>query len=67
MKSLTGTSSARIGSTREVPVDLVVNGSAVARKTIRADGTLRKVESETPIRQSSWIALRILPSSLPTI
>src|SRR3989454_6457996 len=54
---------ARIGSTRDVPVELVVNGSAVARKTIRADGTLGKVEFETPIRQSSWIALRIFPSS----
>lgn len=54
---------ARIGDTRKVPVEVVVNGLAVARQEIVADGTLRKLQFDVPIRQSSWIAVRILPSS----
>src|SRR4029434_592843 len=54
---------ARIGTTREVPVELIVNGQSVARKNLLADGQLRNVEFDVPIRQSSWVALRILPSS----
>jgi hypothetical protein len=46
-----------------VPVEVVVNGRAVARKEIAADGELRDVEFTVPVDQSSWIALRILPSS----
>jgi hypothetical protein len=53
----------RIGATRDVPVELIVNGQSVARKVIKADGAQRKIEFETPIQQSSWIALRIFPSS----
>jgi hypothetical protein len=54
---------ARIGETREVPVELIVNGQAVATKTIVADGSLQDVAFDVPIERSSWIALRILPSS----
>ncbi len=54
---------ARIGSTRTVPVELIVNGYPVAKKTIDADGELRDITFETPIEKSSWVALRILPSS----
>jgi len=54
---------ARIPGTRRVPVELIVNGQAVARQEIVADGTLQQLEFDTPIRQSSWIAVRILPSS----
>jgi len=54
---------ARIGQTREVPVELVVNGYPVARQVILADGQLREVAFETRIEKSSWVALRILPSS----
>ena len=54
---------ARIGDSGKVPVEVVVNGIAVARKEIVADGTLRDVSFEVPVKQSSWIALRILPSS----
>ncbi len=32
---------ARIGDTREVPVELIVNGQSVARKTLQADGVAR--------------------------
>jgi len=54
---------ARLGSTRQVPVELVVNGYAVARQNITADGSLKEVAFDTRIGRSSWIAIRILPSS----
>jgi len=53
---------ARIGSTREVPLELVVNGIAVERMNFLADGTPRKIQFKTQIARSSWVALRILPS-----
>jgi hypothetical protein len=54
---------ARIGSTRTVPVEAIVNGKPVARTEIQADGSMREISFDVPIEQSSWIALRILPSS----
>ena len=54
---------ARIGDTRKVQLELVVNGMPVARQEIVADGTVRPVEFNYKIERSSWIALRILPSS----
>ncbi|PYQ49775.1 MAG: hypothetical protein DMF78_17480 [Acidobacteria bacterium] len=54
---------ARIGSSREVPVELVVNSRVAARQTVTADGTLRDVSFEVPLAESSWLAVRILPSS----
>ena len=52
----------RIGETRTVPVELIVNGHAVAKKEIPADGSLAKIEFDYEIKHSSWVALRILPS-----
>jgi hypothetical protein len=54
---------ARIGETRTVPVEVVVNGYSVARKEIVADGHLEDVSFDVPIEKSSWVALRILQSS----
>ena len=54
---------ARVEGRREVPVELVVNGQVVAQKKVVADGRLRKITFDVPIDQSSWIAVRILPSS----
>jgi hypothetical protein len=54
---------ARVGNTRKVPVEVVVNGRAVDKKEIEADGSLQEVEFEVPIKQSSWVCLRIFPSS----
>ncbi len=54
---------ARIGATRKVPVEVVVNGKPVSRKEIVADGTVQKLKFSIPITKSSWIAVRILPSS----
>src|SRR4029450_8525230 len=54
---------ARIGDTREVAVELVVNGYPVAKQNLVADGTLRDLTFETAIERSSWLAVRVLPSS----
>ena len=54
---------ARIGNTRTVPVELLVNGYPVARQEVLADGSLRTVQFEAKVSRSSWVALRILPSS----
>ena len=54
---------ARIGDTREVPVETVVNGKSVARKNLLADGKIRKLDFDIPIAQSSWVAARILPAA----
>jgi len=53
----------RIGTTRNAPVEVVVNGEVVAKKDIVADGSIQKVNFNVPITKSSWIAVRILPSS----
>ena len=54
---------ARIANTREVPVELVVNGGVVATRNVPADGQIRDVVFDVPIERSSWIAVRILSSS----
>jgi hypothetical protein len=54
---------ARIDDTRKVPVELIVNGFPVARKEIVADGKEQEVTFEADIKHSSWVAIRIFPSS----
>jgi len=54
---------ARVGTSREVPVEVIVNGYPVAKQTLTADGGVRDLSFEVPIDRSSWVALRILPSS----
>jgi hypothetical protein len=54
---------ARIGKTREVPVEIVVDGKPVATKNLLADGQVRELEFDVPVARSGWIAARILPSS----
>src|SRR5262249_25226987 len=54
---------ARVGDTRTVPVEVVVNGVAVDKKEVLADGSEQEVTFEVPIKQSSWVCLRIFPSS----
>ena len=51
---------ARRGDSREVEVELVVNGTVVARKAMVADGSIRDAAFDTAIEKSSWVALRIL-------
>jgi hypothetical protein len=54
---------ARIGDSRKVLVEVVVNGKPVASKEIEADGSTQPVEFNVPLEQSSWVALRILGAS----
>jgi hypothetical protein len=54
---------ARIAGSRRVPVELIVNGEPVARREIVADGQMQLLEFDARLDRSSWIALRILPSS----
>jgi hypothetical protein len=54
---------ARIGTTRSVPVELLINGVAVSNATLVADGEPRTISFRARVVRSSWVALRILPSS----
>ena len=54
---------ARLEKTRQVPLELIVNGEPVARRMVEADGQWREVSFQLPIEKSSWLALRIYPSS----
>ncbi len=49
----------RLGDSRRVPVELIVNGFAVERREIEADGTIEEIEFDYVPKQSSWIAVRI--------
>jgi hypothetical protein len=54
---------ARIASTRSVPVELIVNGKAVDTAEITADGIWQNISFSYSVNHSSWLALRIFPSS----
>ena len=54
---------ARMGDTRDVELQVIVNGEPVASKAILADGTMQAVEFDVPIEKSSWVALRVLGAS----
>lgn len=54
---------ARIGATREVPLEIIVNGVATVTHTVVADGAPRQISLDVPIEKSSWVAARIFPSS----
>ncbi|HYE30158.1 MAG TPA: CehA/McbA family metallohydrolase [Methylomirabilota bacterium] len=54
---------ARADGTRQVPVELLVNGKPVASKMITADGATNNLSFDASIDQSSWVAMRVLPSS----
>jgi hypothetical protein len=53
----------RVQGGRSVAVELIVNGIPVKKTEIEADGEVRPVEFDYVAYQSSWIALRIYPSS----
>jgi hypothetical protein len=54
---------ARLGNSRTVPLEVIVNGLAVTNLPVVADGALRDVVFDVKIERSSWVALRILGSS----
>jgi hypothetical protein len=53
---------ARIGDSRSVLVEVVVNGYPVASTQIVADGSEQEVAFDVELERSSWVALRVLPS-----
>lgn len=53
---------ARIGNTRKVPVELIVNGHSVATTEIDANGAIHELTFDYQLERSSWVALRIFPS-----
>ncbi len=54
---------ARIGTSRKVPVELIVNGEAVDTVEIEADGSWKDLNFNYEVSRSSWIAARVYPSS----
>ena len=54
---------ARIGQTRRVALELVVDGHPVATREVEADGRIEEVSFELEPKASCWVALRIFPSS----
>ena len=54
---------ARIGSTRTVPVEVIVNGRRAAVQNLIADGKVRTLTFDLKIERSSWVAVRVLPSA----
>ncbi len=54
---------ARIGDSRRVRLELLCNGAPVAHREIVADGKWNPVEFDLQLDRSSWLALRVHPSS----
>ncbi|KAA6439647.1 hypothetical protein FEM33_11495 [Dyadobacter flavalbus] len=54
---------ARIAKTRKVRVELVVNGEPVDKAEVEANGSVTDVRFSYKVNKSSWMALRIYPSS----
>ena len=54
---------ARIGAGRTVAVEALVNGRPAARQVLLADGKPQDLSFILEITRSSWVALRVYPSS----
>ncbi|HEX8357961.1 MAG TPA: hypothetical protein VF610_11130, partial [Segetibacter sp.] len=54
---------ARIGTSRNINVELIVNGQLVEKKVIAADGSWNNVSFSYQIKKSSWIAVRVNSSA----
>ncbi|MFO0429140.1 MAG: CehA/McbA family metallohydrolase [Planctomyces sp.] len=52
----------RIGKTRNVPVEIIVNGEVAEKRELLADGHVESMDIPIKLSQSSWVAVRILPS-----
>lgn len=53
----------RIDNTRNVEVEIIVNGLPVATRELEADGSTKALQFDIDIQQSSWVAARIFPSA----
>ena len=58
-----GIERARIGNSKEVKVEVVVNGYPMAEQTLLADGEEQSLQFDLDITKSSWVAIRVFPSS----
>lgn len=54
---------ARVAGTRQVPVELIVNGEVVEKRLVEADGHVEDVEFEFKPERSSWVAIRVFPAA----
>lgn len=54
---------ARHADSRQVPVELIVNGIAVDEQLIDADGKIQEVRFDYVPERSSWVALRVFPAA----
>lgn len=54
---------ARVDGTRKVPVELIVNGYPVEKREITADGKVNELTFDYMPKTSSWVAVRVFPSS----
>jgi hypothetical protein len=54
---------ARVRGTRQIPVELIVNGVAVDKQLIEADGSVHDLEFEYTPDRSSWVAIRVFPAA----
>jgi hypothetical protein len=54
---------ARVGQSRDVQVEFLIDGRAAATRTLRADGAIRELSADLELKESGWVAVRILPSS----
>ena len=54
---------ARIGGSREVAVEIIVNGKPVSSQKLLADGKPREMKFEVPVTSSSWVAARVIPAA----
>jgi hypothetical protein len=48
-----------VGGERQV--ELIMNGVAVERRTVHADGKIHEIRFEVPVQHSCWLALRQFP------
>lgn len=54
---------ARVGKSRKVRVELIVNGESVESSEITADGQWKDITFAHTLEESAWVAMRIYPSS----
>ena len=54
---------ARVGESRKVPVELIVNGVSVETQMITADGGVNDLIFDYELTRSAWIAVRIFATS----
>ncbi len=54
---------ARLGDSRKILVEVIVNGRPVKTTEVTADGNIEGISFDVPIERSSWVALRVFPSS----